>query len=342
MAGFRTADLHYLPYGELCGAPSIVVDGSPAPGTVLCLSHWPGIASPPEFFADLSAEMAFSYLDAFDRHGDATVVSNNHFDQDGLVGLFALVAPTEALARRELLVEVARAGDFAVTASRRAARISMALSAFADPERTPFHRLPAEYDARTAELYRDLLERLPDVCDRPERYRDLWGDEDATLRASETLLASGAVTITERPDIDFAVVSVPGNAPAGGGHRFAGQWVGGLHPMALHNATERGALLTMQGQHYEFTYRYESWVQYRTRVVRPRVDLAPLAERLSDDEAAAGGTATWVEEPVSTLTPVLSLADAAESRLAPEAVQSVIGAHLRDAPPRGDPFRITR
>ncbi len=72
--GFRSADLHYLPYGELFGAP----------------------------------------------------------------------------------VEVARAGDFAVTASRRAARISMALSAFADPERTPPHRLPTEYDAETAELYRRL------------------------------------------------------------------------------------------------------------------------------------------------------------------------------------------
>ena len=70
-----------------------MVDGSPAPGTVLCLSHWPGIGSPPEFAADLSADMAFRYLGAFDRHGSAEAVSNNHFDQDGLVGLFALVSP---------------------------------------------------------------------------------------------------------------------------------------------------------------------------------------------------------------------------------------------------------
>ena len=53
---------------------------------MLCLSHWPGIGSPTEFAADLSAEMAFEYLAAFDRHGDAVAVSNNHFDQDGLVG----------------------------------------------------------------------------------------------------------------------------------------------------------------------------------------------------------------------------------------------------------------
>jgi hypothetical protein len=285
--------------------------------------------------------MAFAYLGAFDRHGDAEVVSNNHFDQDGLVGLFALVAPTEALARRDLLVEVARAGDFAVTASRRAARISMALSAFADPERSPLGDLPADGDAMTAQLYRDLLGRLPEVCDRPERYRELWGDEDAMLRVSEALLASGAATITELPDIDLAVVSVPEDAPAGGGHRFAGQWVTGLHPMGLHNATERGALLTVQGRHYELTYRYESWVQYRTRAVRPRVDLAPLAERLSAAEVAAGGTGPWVTQRVSALTPTLSRADGGESRLEPEAVQSAVETHLRSAPPAWDPYRST-
>ena len=109
------------------------------------------------------------------------MVSNNHFDQDGLVGVFALASPEEALARRALLVEVARAGDFAVTGSRTAARISMVLSAYADPERSPLPDLPTDDDARTAALYRDLLGRLPEICDRPERWRALWAEEDEIL-----------------------------------------------------------------------------------------------------------------------------------------------------------------
>ena len=36
------------PYGDLAGRPNVIVDGSPAEGTVLCLSHWPGIPTPPE------------------------------------------------------------------------------------------------------------------------------------------------------------------------------------------------------------------------------------------------------------------------------------------------------
>ncbi len=161
--------------------------------------------------------MAFRYLGAFDRHEGAQVASNNHFDQDGLVGLFALVAPAAALARRGALVEVARAGDFALTSSRPAARVSMVLSAFADPERSPLAPLPDGYDDTTALLYDDLLGRLPELCDRPERWRDLWAEEDATLRASERALASGTVTISEVPDVDLAIVHVAEQAPGGRG-----------------------------------------------------------------------------------------------------------------------------
>ena len=75
--GRRAPDLHYVPYDQLEGRANVAVDGSPAAGTVLSLSHWPGIGSPAEFAADLSAEMAFLYLGVFDRHDGATAVSNN-------------------------------------------------------------------------------------------------------------------------------------------------------------------------------------------------------------------------------------------------------------------------
>jgi hypothetical protein len=338
----RSPGLRYAPYGDLRGVPSIVVDGSPAEGTALCLSHWPGIGSPPEFAADLSAEMAFAYLAAYDRHGGAAVVSNNHFDQDGLVGVFALASPEAALARRALLVEVARAGDFAVTRSRTAARISMVLSAYADPERSPLRDLPTDDDARTAALFRDLLGRLPEICDRPDRWRALWAEEDEILTASEAALASGSVEITEVPDADLAVVTVAEPAPRGGGHRFGGQWVQGLHPMAVHNATNRGAVLTVRGQRYEFAYRYESWVQFRTRAVRPRVDLVPLAERLGAAEEANGGSVQWAAERVSALTPTLAPAAGQESCLHPAAVRALVETHLRTAAPAWDPYAITR
>jgi hypothetical protein len=322
--------------------PNVISDGSPTGGTILCLSHWPGIGFPVEFAADLSAEMAFRYLAAFDRHRDAAAVSNNHFDQDGLVGVFALSSPDEAQARRALLVEVARAGDFAVTRSRDAARISMVLSAYADPDRSPLGALPTDYDETVALLYTELLGQLPELCDHPDRSRALWAAEDATFQQSLDAIARGAVRIDEVPDLDLAVVTLRHDAPETGGHRFAGQWVNGPHPMAVHGATERGAIVTLRGRRHEFAYRYESWVQYRSRPVRPRVDLAPLVDRFNDEERESG--VTWVADDVSALTPVLSTGrdGTGESSLPAERFVMLVQEHLRTAPPAWDPYRITR
>ena len=150
---------------------------------MLCLSHWPGIGTPPEFAADLSAEMAFVYLDAFDRHGDAAAVSNNHFDQDGLVGLFALVAPADALPRRELLVEVARAGDFAVTdlAGTRRPHLHGALGLRrprAQPAACPARRLRRPDGVLCTASCSGVC---PSCATAPSAPGDLWAEEDATL-----------------------------------------------------------------------------------------------------------------------------------------------------------------
>ena len=145
------------------------------------------------------------------------------------------------------------------------------------------------------------------------------------------------------PELDLAVISVPEDAPDAGGHRFGGMWLPGLHPMAVHAATERGALLTVRGRRYQFGYRYESWVQFRSRRVRPRVDLAPLAAALSAAESDAGGSVTWTADRVSALTPVLGPAGGARERartLRRCAPWSRRTCAVR--PSAWDPFRVTR
>jgi hypothetical protein len=339
VAAARGGPLSFVPYHELGGRPNVIVDGSPADGTVLCLTHWPGIGSPPELQADLSAEMAFRYLRRFDRHGSAAAVSNNHFDQDGLVSVYALAFPEQALARQRLLTDVARAGDFATFDQREAARVSMVIAAYATPGRSPLGTLTPDYPAMTAQLYEELLGRLGELCDHPDRYRALWAEEDATLSASEAALASGKVSIEEVAELDLAVVTVAGDCPRAGGHRFGGMWAPGLHPMALYNATQRFAVLVVRGQSYEFTFRYETWVQYQTSRPRPRVDLTGLADRLNREETGPG---RWVAEPVSDLTPALRLDGAEQSGIAPRAFRTLLEDHLRASPPAWDPYRLDR
>ncbi len=68
--------------------------------------------SPIELRDDLSAQIAFHYLDRPDLHVDVDAVSNNHFDQDGLMSMYALLEPEAASERRDRVIDVARMGDF--------------------------------------------------------------------------------------------------------------------------------------------------------------------------------------------------------------------------------------
>lgn len=325
--------LRYEAYDAAVDRPNVVVDGSPNAATVLSLTHWPGIASPPDTEADLSAQMAFRYLDrGADLHGDAELVTNNHFDQDGLVAVHALSAPDHALAHRDLLEDLAAAGDFGTYRFREAARLSMVVHAFADPERSPVAPLADDPDA---DLYREMLGRLPELVADPDRVKDLWEGEDRALGESEAALASGVVQITEQPEVDLAIVDFADPDQHWTGHRFSHRAFPDIHPMAVNNATDRFALLVVRGRRYRFTYRYETWVQYRSRRPKARVDLASLAEDLTDAEP---GSARWFADPPGELAPALGLVDGDESGLDRAEVLERLTRHLSNAPVAWDPY----
>ena len=310
-----------------------MVDGAPVPGTVLTLSHWPATPTPPGLRADLSAEIAFAWLGDPRGAEEAEVATIDHVDQDGLVGLYALVAPEDALARRSRLVAVARAGDFAVASDREAARASFALAALGDPARSPLPgvgRSAGPWATWTATLATEALARLPALVADPAPYRELWEEEDTALTESAAAITNGEVEVEEHPALDLAVVRVPeGRAPRLA-TRFCSRADAPCHPVAVHNATGALRVLTVQGRRYELVLRYESWVRYVSRAIAPRVALGPLAGAL---EAEEPGGARWVADPVAALVPRLRLREGDESGLDPARVIAVVQAHLATAPP---------
>ena len=207
----------------------------------------------------------------------------------------------------------------------------MVLSAWADGRGGL--ELPADYAEQTALLYGEWAPRLSELCDGIDRHRELWAAEDETLTASEAAVAGGAVTIAERPDVDLAVVDVPVDAPDAGGHRFGGDWVAGLHPMAVHNATERLVVATVRGRRYDVELRYESWVQLRSRPLRLRRDLAPLAARLQDEER---GDAVGRRRRSAASSRASSSGDG-DSSIDRDRFLALLVDHLATAPPAWDP-----
>jgi hypothetical protein len=300
--------MRFVPYHQLADTPNIIVDGAAQQATVLTLSHWPRNTTPAALKADLSAQIVFHYLQSPTHHVDVPAVSNNHFDEDGLVSLYSILNPDQAIQLRAFLIDVAAAGDFGTYRNREAARVLFVLGAFADAERSPLDRniFKQSYPEQTASLYHELLPRLPEFYSNIESFRELWQQEDQTLTACEHAIRDGLIGIEEHADLDLAIVTLP-------------QQISEYHPLALHNATNCFRILTIAGKKYEMKYRYETWVQYMSRRPLPRVDLTPLAEQLSEEDGAQ-----WQFDGVNEIVPRLYRNDGQESRLSPEQYRSKV------------------
>ena len=312
-------NLQYLPYNRLGQTANIIVDSKPIESTVLTLSHWPESGCPPEFKADLSAEIVFNFLKsdtAESMKSSAEAVSNNHFDEDGLVGIFTLLNPEAALAEKEFLLDVATAGDFGTYQNREAAQVAFVLQAWAQPDKSPLNRavfrLP--YDEVTGILYEELLPRFSNLFQRVHYLEQYWKEEDLLLSFSENAIQEGSIKIEEHPHLDFSIVETPASKEwtAALPKVSAARWTHSVcHQFAVHNATKSSRILVSDGIRHDFYYRYETWVETIVRKPQPRIDLKPLAAKLNKLE----GKRIWNAEDIKDIVPHLNLAEKSVSKL---------------------------
>ncbi len=286
--------MKYIPYSKLEDVPHIVVDGAPRAGSVLTLSHWPHSGSPVEFRADTSTEIVLNYLatpGADKRYAPRVrVVSNNHFDEDGLCAMWALLNPKRALELRDTLVDVATAGDFDVYRRLQAAKAVFTIRSYANPQISPVEDKLANDDGTGCARYPALLPLLEQFLIDTDRYGPYWAEEWSAMSKAKTAMVMDQVELHEVPQVDLAVARSPDP----------------LHPMVLYNSTHRLRVLTaLPGGRFELRYRYETWVQFASRPVKPRVDLAPLLPRLQDlEREPVQWTFDGIEVPTPALRPV--------------------------------------
>ncbi len=294
----RVADgAAFVPADDLGGAPHVVVDGARLPGTVLSLSHWPDAGTPAALAADTSALIVDRYLRAGAAGPAVAAVTNNHYDEDGLFGIWMLLErPAVTAPERGLAIAAAEAGDFGTWTDPWAARAAIAAMAMAERATTPFPevgRALAGAGGRdpAGALYLAILPRVGGLLADPERYRFLWEPEWARVEADAALIDAGEAAVEDR-GADLAIVRAP--RP--------------LHDMAVHPRTERMRVLTaLPDGTLVVRHRYETWVEYASRPLAPRVDLAPLVPRLQEIERQPG---TWRFDGVEPIRPRLYLADA--------------------------------
>ena len=360
-----SAALFYVPVEELDGRPHVLVDGATRAGSVLTLSHWPQSPTPAVLARDLSAQIVFAFLHTIGAEGAthpgrrrrssaelapaiaayrrAEAVTNDHFDEDGLVSVLAMSDPEVALGQEELLVDVASCGDFGVVRSQTAARIAFAISPIAE-EAAKAPVLAERPGSGSGLRYRAVLERAVELVEHPEHFSRYWEDQDAALTRSQEALRAGLVTIDEVPQVDLAVVArVAGAGGLGPDARGlvpdAGPAVSGavpLHQVALHSATSASRILAFNEGRCELYLRYEGWVRYMSRKVPLRPDLEPLAEELS---AAEPSGSQWVADGVGSLVSRMRPVADGETELDLNFVLQTVVAYLNRAPGAWDPFR---
>ena len=151
------------------------------PGATLELSHWEGNDTPQEVYADTSTEICLNFARAVlsgehtlaDGRGaadfaDATIM-NNHYNTDGVLAVWSLLNPEDALRNAALLVSGAEAGDFAEWSSEEGVKLDCALCA-----------LQASCGGSEEDAFRTALEALPELIDDLENRggqssEKLWG-----------------------------------------------------------------------------------------------------------------------------------------------------------------------
>lgn len=315
----------FVPPERLAGRPHAQVDGARLSGTALSLSHWPGSGTPDALRADTSALIVERYLGAATSGPELDAVSTNHYDEDGVLAIWMLLQrPPLGDPARRLAVAAAEAGDFGTWTDPWAPRVAIAAMAMAERGATPFPEVgrvlaTAGGADPAGALLTAILPRIGGLLADPDRYAMLWRPRWERIRADAALLDAGGAVIEEREEGDLAILRTP--RP--------------LDAMAVHPRTRRTRVLTATPDGtLALAHRYETWVDYVSRPLAPRIDLGPLAATLQARERRPG---RWLFEGVAAITPRLFLAGAsggaAPSSLGADALADALAAFLAEGRP---------
>ncbi|HEX6184534.1 MAG TPA: DUF6687 family protein [Pyrinomonadaceae bacterium] len=322
----------------LDGAPLLSVDGTV--DGALHLSHWEGNETPEELRADTSTEIALNFAgwagrDEWTR--GVEVVTNNHFDADGVLSVWSVLNGERASGLRQELIAAAEAGDFSEFPNERAVQVSILIQGGDNPfvpgVNSPLvGHLAGGAGVDEARAYELVLPEVERVLTHTDEYEPLWREGwDAIARGLESF-ARGESRVEEDAETRLSLVTLAPSVFGASGFDPA-RHAAPFTPIA-HNARGEVFLVATPlkgGWSYRIDYPYYSWAETYTRPRVARRDLSALVERLNELEGGEGGAA-WKPDR-SELTSAVKFLDAAgvqaASRLRPDEVAAELRAALK-------------
>lgn len=311
--------------------PKLSIDGTVS--NSVHFSHWEGNETPAEVKADTSTEIALNLVASPNRDKltrGIDLVTNNHFDADGVLSVWTVLTGERSLALRDKLISAAEAGDFSELTSQDGVRASIAIqgpdpagneSDSGSPLAGYLDGAPVDDDARAYELVLPEVERL---FTNIGAYEHLWRDGWERIAVALDNFEAGRSTVEELSNVGISLVTLAPETFGPGGFNPAKH----ATPFTAISRYAHGQLFLIatpynNGWSYRVDYPYYSWAE---TVVRPHIkrrDFATLISRLNEIEP--NNSARWQADG-SEMTSAIKFRDnagaVAESKLRPDEVAS--------------------
>jgi uncharacterized protein DUF6687 len=274
----------------IANTPKLSVDGTV--DNAIHFSHWNGNQTPPSVKADTSTEIALNLVAATNRDEltqGIDLVTNNHFDTDGVLSVWSVLNGERALPLREKLIAGAEAGDFSELSSQDGVRASIVIQGSDSPidkSGSPLaQQLAGEDFNDEARAYELVLPHVEDVIAHTNEYEPLWRESWSRIDTALDSFAKGASRVEEIGDAKISLVTLAPEIFGANGFdptRHAA-------PFTAISNHARGELFLIatpleSGWAYRLDYPYYSWA---VTVVRPKIerrDLSELMNQLNDLE----------------------------------------------------------
>ncbi|MFA0961494.1 DUF6687 family protein [Roseivirga sp. BDSF3-8] len=284
----------FIPFYDIRKYDRVLVVDSYHPAA-FTLSHWRGAPIHPGIHDDTSTGIVLNALKAGIPQLDYPHITNNHFDIDGFLGVWALFNPSLALQYEEVLRQMARLGDFReLYPAAPQADISLKLVCWINTvEKRKFYgpfEAPEHQDKEAilcVPKYTYFLQHFRDVLLNTEHYISDYHQEYQRVIADMQMIRSQSSNCSDYPELGLRIVQTP--QP--------------IHYYALfHESIPYSIIVSIYDEgRYELEYKYITWVD-TGRNTYPRLKLSPLAQRLSCLEPHGK---TWRADSIFDTGPIL-------------------------------------
>lgn len=281
----------------LAATAKLSVDGTVS--NSIHFSHWEGNQTPAEVKADTSTEIALNLVAAPNRNmltQGIDLVTNNHFDTDGVLSVWTVLTGERSLELRNELISAAEAGDFSEFSSVAGVRASIVIQGAdqASPDNdsgSPLAKMLSGTNVDDEALaYELVLPEVENVLRHIDRYEALWGDAWAQIAAALESFEAGRSRVEEFPAKNVSVVTLSPELFTNSGFSPTRH----APPFTAISHYAKGQLFLIAtpaggGWVYRLDYPYYSWAE---TVNRPRIDRRDLGEtlaRLNEMEPGSGG-----------------------------------------------------